>query len=86
MRGRMAAIYRTIVRISARALEVPRKNCAGVSGQRDGGSVMTEDGTSIRVRIDEEGYTYITVMQWDEDGREIVYREDEHLQCSEPQF
>jgi hypothetical protein len=54
--------------------------------QRDGGSVMTEDGTSIRVRIDDEGYTYITVTQWDEDGREIVYREDEHFQCSEPQF
>ena len=47
---------------------------------------MTEDGTSIHVRIDHEGYTYIKVIQWDEDGREIVYREDEHFQCSEPQF
>jgi hypothetical protein len=45
-----------------------------------------EDGTSIRVRIDEEGYTYITVTQWDEDGREIVYREDEHFQFSAPQL
>ena len=58
----------------------------GVMDQRDGGGVMTEDGTSIRVRIDDEGYTYITVAQWDEDGRKIVYREDEHFQCSEPQF
>ena len=57
----------------------------GMSGQRNGGSVM-EDGTSIRVRIDEEGSTYITVTQWDEDGREIVYREDEHFQSSAPQF
>ena len=32
---------------------------------------MTEDGTSIRVRIDDEGYTYIMVTQWDENGREI---------------
>jgi hypothetical protein len=47
---------------------------------------MTHDGTSIRVRIDHEGYTYITVTQRDENGREIVYREDEKFQCSEPQF
>jgi hypothetical protein len=47
---------------------------------------MTEDGTSIRVRIDDEGYTHITVIQWDENGQEIVYREDEKFQCSEPQF
>ena len=58
----------------------------GVMDQRDGGGVMTEDGTSIRVRIDDEGHAYITVTQWNEDGREIVYREDEHFQCSEPQF
>jgi hypothetical protein len=45
-----------------------------------------EDGTSIRVHIDDEGYTHITVIQWNEDGREIVYREDEDFQCSEPQF
>jgi len=45
-----------------------------------------EDGTSIRVRIDDEGYTHITVTQWSEDGQEIVYREDEDFQCSEPQF
>ena len=57
-----------------------------MSGQRNGGRVMTEDGTSIRVRIDDEGYTHITVIQWDENGREIVYREDENFQCSEPQF
>lgn len=54
--------------------------------ERNKGSVMTEDGTSIRVRIDDEGYTHITVTQWDENGREIVYREDETFQCSEPQF
>ena len=47
---------------------------------------MTEDGTSIHVRIDDEGYTQITVIQWDESGREIVYREDENFQCSTPQF
>jgi hypothetical protein len=47
---------------------------------------MTEDGTSIRVRIDDEGHTYITVTQWDENGREIVYREDEKFRCSEPQL
>jgi hypothetical protein len=45
-----------------------------------------EDGTSIRVRIDNQGYTYITVVQWDENGREIVYREDENFQRSETQF
>ena len=45
-----------------------------------------EDGTSIRVHIDDEGYTHITVIQWNEDGREIVSREDEDFQCSEPQF
>jgi len=54
--------------------------------QRNKGSVGTEDGTSIHVRIDDEGYTHITVIQWDENGREIVYREDETFQCSEPQF
>ena len=43
-----------------------------MNGQRNGGLVMTEDGPSIRVRIDDEGYTYITVTQWDESGREIV--------------
>ena len=47
---------------------------------------MTEDGTSIHVRIDDEGYTHITVIQWDENGLEIVYREDENFQCSEPRF
>jgi len=47
---------------------------------------VTEDGTSIRVRIDDQGYTHITVIQWDEDGREIVYHEDEDFQCSEPQL
>ncbi|MGP0018319.1 MAG: hypothetical protein ACLPHP_07100 [Candidatus Sulfotelmatobacter sp.] len=46
---------------------------------------MTEDGTSIRVRIDDQGYTHVTVIQWDEQGREIVYREDENFQCSEKQ-
>src|SRR5271157_3157576 len=56
-----------------------------MSGQRNGGRVMTEDGTSIHVRIDDEGHTHITVIQWDENGREIVYREDENFQCSEPQ-
>ena len=45
-----------------------------------------EDGTSIRVRIDDEGCPHITVIQWNEDGREIVYREDEDFQCSEPQW
>jgi len=53
---------------------------------KQGGGVVTEDGTSIRVRIDDQGYTHITVIQWDEDGREIVYREDEDFQCSEPQL
>jgi hypothetical protein len=42
--------------------------------------------TSIHVRIDDEGYTHITVIQWGENGREIVYREDENFKCSEPQF
>jgi len=44
-----------------------------------------EDGTSIRVRIDDQGHTYMTVVQWDENGRDM-YREDENLQCSGPQF
>jgi hypothetical protein len=43
---------------------------------------MTEESTSIRVRIDDQGYTHVTVIQWDEDGKEIVYREDETFQCS----
>lgn len=47
---------------------------------------MLEDSTSIRVRIDDQGYTHVTVIQWDEDGQEIVYREDENFQCSEAQF
>jgi len=33
-----------------------------------------EDGTSIRVRIDDEGYTHITVIQWNEDGRSYIAR------------
>jgi hypothetical protein len=41
-----------------------------------------EDGTSIRVRIDDEGYTHVTVIQWDEDGREIVYTEDENFRVA----
>jgi len=47
---------------------------------------MTEESTSIRVRIDEQGYTHVTVVQWDEDGREVIYREDENFQCPEVQF
>jgi hypothetical protein len=43
---------------------------------------MTEDGTSIRVRIDDQGYTHVTIIQWDEDDREIIYREDENFRCS----
>lgn len=46
---------------------------------------MKDDGTSIRIRIDDEGYTHVTVIQWDEAGREIVYREDENFQCSQVQ-
>jgi len=47
---------------------------------------MTEESTSIRVRIDEQGYTHVTVVQWDEDGREVICREDENFQCPEVQF
>jgi hypothetical protein len=46
---------------------------------------MKEDSTSIRIRIDHQGYTHVTVIQWDEGGQEIVYREDENFQCSETQ-
>jgi hypothetical protein len=46
---------------------------------------MKEDSTSIRIRIDHLGYTHVTVIQWDEGGQEIVYREDENFQCSETQ-
>lgn len=52
----------------------------------EGGSVLTEDSTSIRVRIDDQGYTHVTVIQWDEDGQEVVYRENENFQCSEAQL
>ena len=80
---------------SARVCDLPRCGAARkrnwadnvrMIDQRNKGSVSTEDGTSIHVRIDDEGYTHITVIQWDENGREIVYREDETFQCSEPQF
>jgi hypothetical protein len=82
----MATVYRTIVRIL-------RNGCSKVlasivpsrSDLRNGGSVMKEDGTSIRVRIDDQGYTHVTVIQWDEEGQQIVYREDENFQCSETQ-
>jgi hypothetical protein len=43
-----------------------------------------EDGTQIRVRIDDEGYTHVTVIQWDEDGREITYTEDENFRVALP--
>jgi len=33
-----------------------------------------EDGTSIRVRIDDEGYTHITVIQWNEDTGDRISR------------
>jgi len=83
----MTAIYRAIVRIL-------RKGCCRVlariapswSDQMEGGSVLTEDSTSIRVRIDDQGYTHVTVIQWDEDGQEVVYRENENFQCSEAQL
>ena len=38
-----------------------------------------EDGTSIRVRIDDQGHTYITVVQWDENGREIPVDVDDYI-------
>lgn len=47
---------------------------------------MREEGTSIRVRIDSQGHTHVEVIQWDEAGEEIVYRENEEFQCSAPQF
>jgi len=41
-----------------------------------------EDGTSVRVRIDDEGYTHITVIVWNENGSEIVYTEHENFKSN----
>jgi len=42
-----------------------------------------EDRISVRVRIGDQGQTHITVIQWDQSGREIVYREDEQFRGSD---
>ena len=81
----MTANYRTIVRIFARAVGNIVRALRRRRDRNEGGSFMLEDSTSIRVRIDDQGYTHVTVIQWDEDGREVVYREDENFQCSEAQ-
>ena len=83
---RMAAIYRTIVKILAMALGNTVRALRCRRDRRERGSVMLEQSTSIRVRIDDQGYTHVTVIQWDEYGQAIVYREDENFQCSEAQF
>lgn len=82
----MKAIYRTIARIFAKAVDKVMQEVRRLGVMRKAGLVMTEESTSIRVRIDEQGYTHVTVIQWDEDGREVVYREDENFQCQEVQF
>ena len=82
----MKAIYRTIARIFAKAVDKVMQEVRRLGVMRKAGLVMTEESTSIRVRIDEQGYTHVTVIQWDEDGREVVYREDENFQCPEVQF
>ena len=38
-----------------------------------------EDGTSVRVLVDDQGLMHFTIIEWDEDGREIAYREDENF-------
>jgi len=82
----MKAIYKTIARIFAKAVDKAMQEVCRLGVMRKAGWVMTEESTSIRVRIDEQGYTHVTVIQWDEDGREVVYREDENFQCPEVQF
>ena len=82
----MKAIYKTIARILARAVDKAMQELRRLGGTRKAGWLMTEESTSIRVRIDEQGYTHVTVVQWDEDGREVIYREDENFQCPEVQF
>ena len=43
------------------------------------GARQMEDGISVRVRVDDQGLMHFTIIEWDEDGREIAYREDENF-------
>jgi len=38
-----------------------------------------EDGNTIRDRVEDQGLMHFTIIEWDEDGREIAYREDENF-------
>ena len=46
-------------------------------------SIYTEeamyDDLLIKIRIDEEGFTHVTITEYDEDGRELVYTEHENF-------
>jgi hypothetical protein len=37
------------------------------------------DDIQIRIRIDAEGYTHATIVEWDEDGHERTYTADENF-------
>lgn len=37
------------------------------------------DDMQIRIRIDAEGYTHATIVEWDENGRERTYTADENF-------
>jgi hypothetical protein len=41
------------------------------------------DDVQIRIRIDAEGYTHATIVEWDEDGRERTYTAEENF-CAAP--
>jgi hypothetical protein len=42
------------------------------------------DDIQIRIRIDAEGYTHATIVEWDEDGHERTYTADENFCTATP--
>ena len=42
------------------------------------------DDMQIRIRIDAEGYTHATIIEWDENGSERTYTADENFCTATP--
>ena len=42
------------------------------------------DDMQIRIRIDAEGYTHATIVEWDEDEHERTYTADENFCTAAP--
>ena len=42
------------------------------------------DDMQIRIRIDAEGFTHATIVEWDEDGCERTYTADENFCAATP--